>query len=142
MGKRLRSNFVFIFLIIFLVTGCLGQSSQGGTVAPPAEGPILISQSALAEKIAAGGDFLLIDVRTPGEYDQEHLPGSIVIPYNEFETRYREIEDYKDKEVILYCHVGGMGDHAGRVLLKKGFTNVKNLEGGINTWRKNGGPLV
>ncbi len=104
--------------------------------------PDKISQNELSDLINGNRDFLLIDVRTEGEYDQGHLPGAIVIPYDEFVTRYREILEFKDTEIVLYCHVGGMGDYAGRVLLKNGFTNVKNLDGGINGWIKSGGKIV
>jgi rhodanese-related sulfurtransferase len=104
--------------------------------------PSKITQSQLSELIQNDDDFLLIDVRTEGEYNDGHLPGAIVIPYNEFETRYEEILEFKDKKVILYCHVGGMGDHAGRVLIKNGFTNVENLEGGIARWRNTGGRII
>jgi rhodanese-related sulfurtransferase len=137
---------VLITFLLILFLGCLGQSSTPS--ANPQndyqnlQTPVKISNVELAGAIENGNDFLLIDVRTEGEYDNGHLPGAIVIPYNEFETRYEEILDYKDKEVVLYCHVGGMGDYAGGVLIKNGFTNVKNLEGGIAQWRNTGGKIV
>jgi len=129
-------------LLLLLLSGCLGQGSspQSGDVKHST--PAKISQSDLAEMIEKGGDFLLIDVRTEGEYKQGHLPGAIVIPYDEFDTRYTEILDYKDRTVVLYCHVGGMGDYAGEVLLKHGFKDVRNLEGGIDGWINHGGRIV
>jgi rhodanese-related sulfurtransferase len=129
------------FLLI-LFSGCLGQNSTQKSNYAQQLNPSKITQSQLSELIQNDDDFLLIDVRTEGEYNDGHLPGAIVIPYNEFETRYEEILEFKDKKVILYCHVGGMGDHAGRVLIKNGFTNVENLEGGIARWRNTGGRII
>jgi rhodanese-related sulfurtransferase len=128
--------------ILILFSGCLGQSSTQKYNYAEEQNPNKITQSQLSELIRNEGDLLLIDVRSEGEYNIGHLPGAIVIPYHEFETRYEEILDFKDKEVVVYCHVGGMGDHAGRVLIKNGFTNVKNLEGGIAQWRNTGGKIV
>jgi rhodanese-related sulfurtransferase len=137
-----RVSQVFLVFFIFLFIGCLGQKSNPQTFNFEISGPEMITQNELSRLIQDSGDFLLIDVRTEDEYDQGHLPGAIVIPYDEFDTRYNEIVEYIDREVILYCHVGGMGDHAGRVLLKNGFTNVKNLEGGIAQWRNSGGKIA
>jgi rhodanese-related sulfurtransferase len=140
--KPKRVCLIFLVFSIFLFTGCLGQKSNPPTFNPEPSGPDVITQIELSRLIQTSGDFLLIDVRTEGEYDQGHLPGAIVIPYDEFDTRYNEILEYIDREVVLYCHVGGMGDHAGRVLIKNGFKNVKNLEGGIARWRNSGGKIV
>ncbi len=140
MGKRMYS--FFIVLILVLLSGCIGQSSTLQASSSEQQSPHKITRAELTELIQEDGDMLLIDVRTEGEYEKGHLPGAIVIPYDEFDTRYSEILDYKDKEVVLYCHVGGMGDYAGRVLLENGFTNVKNLDGGINGWINSGGKIV
>jgi rhodanese-related sulfurtransferase len=138
MGKKI---FWFLFvLLLVLFSGCIGQNSTSQSSSEQLN-PSKITRAELAELIQEE-DMLLIDVRTEGEYDQGHLPGAIVIPYDEFDLRYSEILEYKDREVVLYCHVGGMGDYAGRVLLKNGFTNVKNLEGGIYGWINSGGKIV
>jgi rhodanese-related sulfurtransferase len=119
---------IFLVFSIFLFTGCIGQKSTPQSLNLETSGPDKITQAELATLIHEQNDFLLIDVRTEGEYAQGHLPGAIV--------------DYRDKKVVLYCHVGGMGDHSGRVLLDKGFTNVQNLEGGIARWKNTGGKIV
>jgi rhodanese-related sulfurtransferase len=138
-NKRLFFSLSVLFLI--LISGCIGQNS-GSNSNNEQLSPSKINQNELSDLIQRGGDFLLIDVRTEGEYSQGRLPGAIVIPYDEFEARYTEILEYKNKLVVLYCHVGGMGDYAGSVLLKSGFTNVKNLDGGINGWINSGGKIV
>jgi rhodanese-related sulfurtransferase len=137
-----RVCLIFLVFSIFLFTGCLGQKSNPQSLNLETSSPEKMTQIELSRLIQSSGDFLLIDVRTEGEYKQGHLPGAIVIPYNEFDTRYTEILDYRNKKVVLYCHVGGMGDYAGKVLLDQGFTNVQNLEGGIAAWRNSGGKII
>lgn len=129
-------------LLLVLLSGCLGQSSSLQSSNIEQSVPAKITKSELTKLIQEGGDLLLIDVRTEGEYKKGHLPGAIVIPYDGFETRYNELLEYKDREVVLYCHVGGMGDYAGKVLIKNGFTKVKNLDGGIYGWMNSGGEIV
>ncbi len=143
-SRATDKNLLLIFSVLFLIliSGCIGQSSVSKSSNGRQLPPVKISQSELSSIMQDGGDFLLIDVRTEGEYRQGHLPGAIVIPYDEFPSRFSEIEGYKDKTVVLYCHVGGMGDYAGSVLLKHGFKDVKNLDGGINGWIKSGGKIV
>jgi rhodanese-related sulfurtransferase len=140
MGKKIFYSLFVLFLALF--SGCIGQNSNQKSGSSDQLIPQKITRAELAERIQDGGDVLLIDVRTEGEYVEGHLPGAIVIPYDEFDLRYNEILEYKGREVVLYCHVGGMGDFAGRVLLKNGFTNVKNLEGGIYGWINSGGKIV
>jgi rhodanese-related sulfurtransferase len=120
----------------------LGLSDKSKVEELDLSAPERITQAELADMIKHGQDFLLIDVRTEKEHEMGHLPGAIVIPYSEFESRYKEILDYKDREIVLYCHTGGMGDYAGKVLFENGFDNVKNLEGGIIEWINKGGELV
>ncbi len=139
MGKKIFYSLFVLFIVLF--SGCIGQNSNQKSGSSEQLNPQKITRAELAELIQDGGDVLLIDVRTEGEYVEGHLPGAIVIPYDEFDLRYTEILEYKDREVVLYCHVGGMGDFAGRVLLKNGFTNVKNLEGGIYGWINSGGKI-
>ena len=128
------------FAILF--SGCLTQeaaSTSKGVLPLKVE---KISPAELTQLFKESRDFLLIDVRTDGEYKEGHLPGAIVIPYNEIESRYAEIIGYKDREIVLYCHTGGMGDYAGSVLLGKGFEKVRNLEGGIYGWMHAGGEIL
>jgi phage shock protein E len=75
---------------------------------------------------------LLIDVRTPEEYDSKHIEKAINIPVDEVETRLKEFGD-PNKPVIVYCRSGKRSARARLILLKHGFTSVYNL-GGIGRW--------
>lgn len=60
-----------------------------------------ISLEELKEKLDAGDDLVIVDVRSKEEFDQGHVPGAVSIPYAEIEARYRELP--RDKEIITYC---------------------------------------
>lgn len=76
---------------------------------------------------------LLIDVRTPMEYAAGALPGAINIPLDSMRERIGEIPAGRD--IVLYCGVGLRGYLASNILRNSGFANVRNLIGGIKTFR-------
>ena len=88
----------------------------------------------------AGDAFTLLDVRQPGEYESEHLPGAKLIPLPELAGRLAELD--ADKPTMVYCAIGGRSRVAAQVLAAKGFREVLNLSGGIKAWnsRKAVGP--
>jgi rhodanese-related sulfurtransferase/rubrerythrin len=80
----------------------------------------------------AGDAFTLLDVRQPGEYEAEHLPGAKLIPLPELGARLAELD--ADKPTMVYCAIGGRSRIAAQVLAAKGFREVMNLSGGIKAW--------
>lgn len=74
----------------------------------------------------------LIDVRTPDEFSTGHLDGAVNIPLDEIRTRIGDIE--RNKPVVLYCGVGLRGYLASNILRQSGFSDVRNLIGGIKTY--------
>jgi phage shock protein E len=85
----------------------------------------------LTEKLNAGDDFFLLDVRTPQENAEMAIEGSYLIPLQELGHRMDELP--KKKELVVYCRVGNRSAYACSFLARMGY-NVKNLEGGIMTW--------
>jgi rhodanese-related sulfurtransferase/rubrerythrin len=80
----------------------------------------------------SGEAYTLLDVRQPGEYESEHIPGSKLIPLPELTERLNEIDPAKP--AIVYCAIGGRSRVAAQVLAAKGFAEVFNLSGGIKAW--------
>jgi rhodanese-related sulfurtransferase len=74
-----------------------------------------------------------IDVRTPGEFKGNHIKGFKNLPLNQI-TQKAEKELNKDKEVIVICQSGMRSQQASKRLKKLGFTNVKNIKGGMRAW--------
>ncbi|HHJ80071.1 MAG TPA: rhodanese-like domain-containing protein [Candidatus Tenderia electrophaga] len=69
---------------------------------------------------------LLVDVRTPGEFKQGHLPGAKLIPVSEVESRLAEFGEDKSKPIVVYCKSGMRSGKAEGILREKGYTNVLN----------------
>lgn len=80
-----------------------------------------------------GTEHLLIDVRTPMEFEAGSIPGAINIPLDSMREHLGEIPS--DRQIILYCGVGLRGYLASNILRLNGFENVRNLVGGIKTFR-------
>jgi rhodanese-related sulfurtransferase/rubrerythrin len=79
------------------------------------------------------GEFLLLDVRQPEEYEDGHIPGAILIPLGELEARQEELE--RDKKIVAYCRSGHRSMAAAIALCGLGFKDVHHMEGGILNWR-------
>ena len=84
-------------------------------------------------------EYTLIDVRTPMEYAAGALDGAINIPLDDMRGRLGELP--ADKPIVLYCGVGLRGYLASNILRGNGFDNVRNLVGGIKTFRSATAPL-
>lgn len=81
--------------------------------------------------------YVLLDVRTPEEYETSHLKGARFVNYNTFQVD--ALADIpKNAQVILYCSVGTRSSKVGVELQEAGYTNVLNLRGGIFNWMNNG----
>jgi adenylyltransferase/sulfurtransferase len=99
-----------------------------------------ISVSQLRDRFAAGTETVLIDVREPSEYQIARIGGSKLIPLGEIPVRYGEVP--RDGDVVVHCKMGGRSRQAVDFLKTKGYTNVKNLSGGIDAWSRQIDPSV
>lgn len=87
-------------------------------------------------KLDAGEEFLLLDCREQDEWDRIRIEGATFIPMGEVATRVEEISEYKDKPVVVYCRSGRRSEVITNQLTELGFTDVKNMVGGINKWAR------
>ncbi|MFD3005481.1 rhodanese-like domain-containing protein [Thermus tengchongensis] len=83
---------------------------------------------------------VVVDVRTPQEFAEGHVPGAINLPVENVAQWADTLP--KDKPVYLYCRSGNRSRQAAEYLKKKGYTNLYNLEGGILAIQREGFPLV
>jgi rhodanese-related sulfurtransferase len=72
---------------------------------------------------------LIIDVRSKQEYDSGHFSTAINIPHNLITTQLKQLEPYKRKQIIVYCHSGNRSAAALNMLKQNGFANVVNAGG-------------
>jgi rhodanese-related sulfurtransferase len=95
-----------------------------------------ISVEELKSRMDAGEKLNLLDVRQPEETAEFNI-GGIAFPLGKIQSMQTEdIENLKDEEVICYCRSGNRSGMAALVLEQLGFSNVKNLTGGMLAWRE------
>jgi rhodanese-related sulfurtransferase len=77
---------------------------------------------------------VLLDVRTPEEYAEGHVPGAINIDYRQIENNLAKLLPHKNDTVIVYCRSGHRAGIAKEILAKNGFTKLRHLSGDMNGW--------
>ena len=97
---------------------------------------ITISVEQLNERINAGEKLHILDVREPHENVEFNIGGTLV-PLGKIQTmQLDDIEEWKNEEIIVYCRSGNRSGQACLILEAAGFSNVKNLTGGMLLWRE------
>ena len=98
-------------------------------------GPQKMSAQALADRLTAGEDVFLLDVRERPEYDLCHLENAVLIPMGMIPNNRKRIPT--DKPVVVYCHHGIRSANVAEYLYAQGgLTNLYNLDGGIDAWAR------
>lgn len=120
-----------LLLLFAVACGDEADSTAQGTITP----------QQVAAMIEAGDASLILDVRTPAEFESGHIPGAINIPHTELPARKEELAAYRDQEVVVLCESGGRARSARAVLAAAGFERVLDLTGHMSAWRDGGFPL-
>jgi adenylyltransferase/sulfurtransferase len=114
-------------------------SSAPSAAEAPQSGPIQPRE--LAAQLQQPDRPFLLDVREPFEAEIATIPGtSELIPLGELSGRVDEIN--ADAEIVVYCRSGNRSSQAVHMLRAAGFTNVRNLQGGINAWAETVDPSM
>lgn len=123
MTKNIQKILAALCLAL-LLAGCTSLDSAGYTQ---------VSSEKAAQLMADYDDEIVLDVRTPEEYAEAHIPGAINVPNEEIgEEPIAELPD-KDQIILVYCRSGNRSKEAAQKLADQGYTNVVEF-GGINDW--------
>ncbi|MFK8066962.1 MAG: rhodanese-like domain-containing protein [Gammaproteobacteria bacterium] len=125
-------NFLFLFLSFFLLVACSSPDEEMKAAGIQSINAVDASKKFTSEEA------IIIDVREKYEWDEQHIPGAIFIPVAQLGTRLAEINQYKDRPVIMQCHSGRRSAQAAVLLHGAGFKEVYNLSGGILAWKQAG----
>jgi rhodanese-related sulfurtransferase len=95
------------------------------------------------ERIAADSTVVVLDVRTPAEWESTtgHLRGAILIPVQELAARVGELDAYKNRPILVYCRTQNRSAHAASYLKDQGF-DASYVTGGITRWNAEERPVV
>jgi len=94
------------------------------------------------ELIQGDPGLFLLDVRTQSEYEEGHIGGAYLIPYDRITSRAGELPEDKSKAILVYCRSGVRSSMAANTLVGLGYTNVTNMLGGFSEWKSKGYPYV
>jgi len=113
-----------------------------GAAAEEVAAPVVreLTPREVADKVARGDDFDLIDVREPHEYAIARIAGARLIPLATLPERLDTLDPAR--EIVVHCKVGGRSARAVRALQAAGFRQVWNLAGGITRWSDDVDPSV
>lgn len=138
---------LYILAVVIYIPLCSCSDARSIGIIGGADGPTSIiigekGEKAMYEQITAEkakeimdteSDYIILDVREQDEFDEEHIKGSILIPYTEIENKAEEMLPDKNKQILVYCRSGRRSKIAALSLAKLGYTNVKEF-GGIIDW--------
>jgi adenylyltransferase/sulfurtransferase len=124
------------------VTQLIDYEGFCGVPAAAAWPPPEVSAAEVSAAQARGDEFLLLDVREPGEYETAHIAGARLLPLGQLEARLGELESWRERRVVIHCHKGGRSARACELLHRRGFSDVANLAGGIDAWSLTVDPQV
>jgi rhodanese-related sulfurtransferase len=93
-----------------------------------------ITVEELKQKMENNEDFIFIDVREPFEYEEFNL-GATLIPLGNLVVAIGDLLPYKNNEIIVHCRSGARSASAKITLEQLGFSNVRNVLGGVLQWQ-------
>ena len=103
--------------------------------------PIEVDVATTQSKLRSG-EVVLLDVREPVEYETARIEGSRLLPMSEIQDRIGELEELKDKPIIVHCHHGSRSMQVTQWMRGQGFAKVQNMAGGIQAWSEQIDPAV
>ena len=123
-------KFPFFFFFILLSLNGLAQSSVQ-----------LIEANALEQRLQEDSSIVVLDTRSPQEYQEGHMENARFVNYATFTLS--DVQDIaKETPIVVYCLSGGRSGRVANELVKAGYQDVKNLEGGMRSWKAAGKKVV
>jgi rhodanese-related sulfurtransferase len=87
-------------------------------------------------------EFVLLDVREAYEFAIARIEGSVLVPMSEIGDRLDELEEHRQRVIVVHCHHGIRSLQVTHALRSRGFPRVHNLAGGIDRWSRQIDPTV
>ena len=113
-------------LLLFLLAGCTASNEQENSYRQ-------ISMDEAVTMMEEESGYIILDVRTPEEFSERHIPNAINIPNETIGSEdIQELPD-KDQLILVYCRSGNRSKQASGKLAELGYTNIVEI-GGINDW--------
>lgn len=125
----------FLLFIFFVLISC-GQNGENSKGKDAAIQKINVDEFRLATE-----NSVIIDVRTPGEFESGHIKNAININVSDSNFKEKIAQLNKNEKVYVYCKIGSRSNKAANILVENGFKQVYDLNGGIISWQRANLPL-
>jgi rhodanese-related sulfurtransferase len=133
---------LFLGLMITMNTAVFADGKTLGQIIGEAKSQVTeVTVEQVKKNIDSGKEFVLIDVRSPYEYEAGHLPKAVNIPRGDLEFAIGKLYPNKDTDMVLYCRLGGASALCTKTLMDMGYKNVKSLKGAFKVWGESGYPI-
>lgn len=131
-----KVNTCSLFILLLLSTQLIGCTAEAD------EHWIRLDAEEFKTTLDAESQAFLLDTRTQSEWENDgHLNGAVLIPHDEIDERQEELPEDKGRLILLYCRSGNRSQAAAQTLVDLGYTNVRDLETGIQGWKAAGYPV-
>ncbi|KAF5061590.1 Thiosulfate sulfurtransferase GlpE [anaerobic digester metagenome] len=144
-SSTLRTGFVISILLVLLVacSGCTGANSASSNATM---GFSDLTAEQFKQKIDEfhdrPSDLVILDVRTPTEFERERLRDAVNLDVSAGVFRDRAARLDRDRTYLIYCQIGTRSANAASIMADLGFSKVFNMKGGIVKWKEAGNPTV
>ncbi len=142
-------NFGILLGLLLLVLSCkntttsqtVDSTKKVNTTQTIQEGKIVLDSPKTVYDVISASTVQLVDVRTTNEFTEGHLKGAlnICVTCDGFESNIKKLD--KTKPVYVYCRSGHRSGNAAKILLKMGFKEIHDMDGGILAWQANNLPI-
>ncbi len=127
------NHYILISILLFLVVAfVINEGKQGGAAISPTNLVKLVNREGA----------VIVDIRDGKEFTNGHIAGAVSMPFSSFDSRWEELESFKDKPIVLVCKIGQHAGTIGRRLKAQGYENVRRLAGGMGEWAASNLPVV
>ncbi len=122
-----------LLAVVSFLPGLVGRLRQGP----------MLSVDALRQRLDAGEDLLILDVRDPDEFagEQGHIPGARNLPLAELSQHLDELQPWLERPLALVCRTDRRSARAARLLAREGFADLHVVQGGMTAWNAAGLPV-
>lgn len=128
------------FLSLLNLLGACGQQTYDQKLNSLYKNTVELIKPATLDSLQQKQEVVLLDTRSPKEYQVSHLKDAQFVDYDDFKIEQITIQD-KEKPIVVYCSVGYRSERVGEALKKAGYKNVYNLYGGIFQWKNENLPV-
>lgn len=142
MELSIMKKLIILLSIGFLALSCDSkkENAEVTSTSEAAKPAVTNLEPKLFQEKSTNG--IILDVRTPEEVAAGKISGAITMDFQESDFLSKAKELSKDKEIYIYCAVGGRSSKAAEIFIQEGFTKVYHLSGGINAWAEAGLPIA